>query len=105
MDRLDEQENDGRAAEEGTEQEMMPVRVHRPQERLAMSPVSAHRPGPSTILCHSGVESGGEYRGTSLRSQRSLSYAGPKSITKPDEGFHSTTPPKTCLFLLARTIH
>jgi putative phage-type endonuclease len=38
-----------------------------------MSPVSAHRPGPSTILCLSGVESGSEYRGKSLRSQRSLS--------------------------------
>jgi putative phage-type endonuclease len=38
-----------------------------------MYPVSAHRPGPSTILCLSGVESGSEYRGESLRSQGSLS--------------------------------
>jgi hypothetical protein len=77
VDRLDEQEDDSRAAEERTEQEMMPMRVHRPQERLAMSPVSAHRPGPSTILCHSGIEPGGQYKGKSLRSQRSLSSAGP----------------------------
>jgi hypothetical protein len=30
VDRLDEQEDDSRAAEERTEQEMMPMRVHRP---------------------------------------------------------------------------
>jgi hypothetical protein len=30
VDRLDEQEDDSRAAEESTEQEMMPMRVHRP---------------------------------------------------------------------------
>jgi hypothetical protein len=29
VDRLDEQEEDSRAAEERTEQEMMPMRVHR----------------------------------------------------------------------------
>jgi hypothetical protein len=42
-----------------------------------MYPVSAHRPDPATILCHSGVESQGEYRGKFLRSQRLLSSAGP----------------------------
>ena len=30
VDRLDEQEEDSRAAEERTEQEMMPMRVHQP---------------------------------------------------------------------------
>jgi hypothetical protein len=77
VDRLDEQEDDSRAAEERTEQEMIPMRVHRPQERLVMSPVSAHQSGPSTILCYSGVGSVGEYRGKPLRSQRACSSAGP----------------------------
>ena len=77
VDCLDEQEDDSRTAEERTEQEMMPMRVHRPQERLGMSPVSAHRSDPSIILCHSGVEYGDEYRDKPLRSQRALFSAGP----------------------------
>jgi hypothetical protein len=93
VDRLDEQEDDSHAAEERTDQEIMPMRIHRPKERPAMSPVSAHQPDPSTILCHSGVESGGKYRGKSLRSQRSLSPAGPTTCGRiATVGQHTVNP-------------
>jgi hypothetical protein len=73
VDRLDAHEGDGHEADEYTEHDTMPTREHQPQEHLAMYAIEGHRSGPSTILCHSGVEAGGEYRGKSLRSQRLLS--------------------------------